>query len=306
MPAVSVIVPARDAAGTLVHTLDALARQTVEHEVVVVDDGSSDATAAVALEAGAKVVDGPRRGAGAARNAGVAATAGEVLAFTDADCRPLPTWLEQGLAALEGADLVQGRVQAVGGVPIGPFDRTLWVVRAWGLHESANLLVRRELFERVGGFPAGLEPQGTAPFGEDTLFGWFARRGGARYRFSDDAVVEHEVFGRRAREAIAERRRDGRFPHLVRRVPELRRDFLYRRWFLSPRSARLLLAGGAAVAAAAWRRPALLAGVLPYARVVVEDARDHDARVAAVRVVADVVGEASLVHGSRQARCLVL
>src|SRR5438128_344226 len=89
---VSVIIPARDAAATIDRALRALAWQTIAEpfEVIVVDDGSSDSTAAVveASAVGARLVAGEGSGPAAARNLGVAAASGEVLAFTDADCAP--------------------------------------------------------------------------------------------------------------------------------------------------------------------------------------------------------------------------
>src|SRR5207253_2668297 len=136
------IVPARDAAETIGATLTALqAQDLVEHEVIVVDNGSHDPTAALARDAGARVLQLPRgQGPGAARNAGAAAARGAVLAFTDADCEPAPGWLRAGLAAIDdGLDLVQGRVEPNRGVRRGPFDRSLWVTRAWGLFETADL-----------------------------------------------------------------------------------------------------------------------------------------------------------------------
>src|SRR3954468_15597565 len=109
MSQVSVIVPARDAEATLPATLEGLSEQVIDEdfEVVVVDDGSRDGTAELAERS--PVVDRVvRAGGGApaeARNLGVAAAAGEALAFTDADCRPTPGWLAAGRRALEDADL---------------------------------------------------------------------------------------------------------------------------------------------------------------------------------------------------------
>jgi glycosyltransferase involved in cell wall biosynthesis len=306
----SVIVPAHDAAATLPRTLAALARQEVdgEFEIVVVDDGSSDETPDIAAAAGATVVQQPEaRGPGAARNRGAATARARALAFTDADCEPSPGWLAAGLAALDRAGLVQGRVEPTPSVPLGPYDRTLWVAEAWGLFESANLFVRREVFEQLGGFDDGLLRLAGAHFGEDVVFGWRARRAGVVTAFCGDALVHHAVFPRSAREYLLERRRNALFPALVREVPELRDSFFYRRWFLTRRSASFALAAGGALAAAASRRPGLAApALLPYARVVQGDVSRLGARVALVRVAADALGFASLVRGSIAARALVL
>ena len=305
----SVIVPAHDAAATLPRTLECLAAQEAggEFEVIVVDDGSSDATAALAEAAGARLVRHERPlGPGASRNAGVAAARAGVLAFTDADCAPAPGWLAAGLGALDGAGLVQGRVEPRPDVPLGPYDKTLWVTRAWGLFESANLFMRRDVFDTVGGFDDGLLELAGAHFGEDVVFGWRAQRAGVRTGFCADALVLHEVFPRGAREFIRERRRNALFAALVREVPELREAFLYRRWFLSERSALFALAAAGAAGALVTRRPVAAAAALPYARLVRREMRGYGRRVAAARAAADAVGFAASVRGSIKARRLVL
>jgi GT2 family glycosyltransferase len=99
----SVIVPAYRAERTLPALLAALERQTIGRgafELIVVDDGSPDATAEVAGRAGAKVLRQRNRGPAAARNAGARAAETEILVFTDADCEPAPDFLERLTAPL--------------------------------------------------------------------------------------------------------------------------------------------------------------------------------------------------------------
>jgi lipopolysaccharide/colanic/teichoic acid biosynthesis glycosyltransferase/glycosyltransferase involved in cell wall biosynthesis len=91
-----VIVPAYNAAGTLPLCLAALADQIYPrsaYEVIVVDDGSVDATAAIAHDAGVRVLTQANAGPAAARNCGAAAARGDLLLFTDADCAPVPGWI---------------------------------------------------------------------------------------------------------------------------------------------------------------------------------------------------------------------
>lgn len=300
----SVIIPARDAAATLGATLAALAAQdtAAAYEVIVIDDGSADDTPAIARAAGARLVAGVGEGPARARNRGAAAAAGRVLAFTDADCIPEPGWLQAALDALEDADLVQGKVLPPEGVAVGPYDRFIAVVSEYGLYETANLVVRRELFERLGGFESILTPRGGGKeLGEDVWLGWRARRSGARVAFSDAALVRHAVFPRAPRDYVAEQARVRFFPELVRRIPELRERFLHRRVFLNRRTEKLDLAlAGVLLAALAGRRAALLL-VLPYAR----DLRSQRA-AAHVQLAADLVTAAALAYGSARARSPVL
>ena len=104
----SVVIPARNAARTLAGVLDSLASQRpAPVEVIVVDDGSSDATAAVATERGARVLStGGGRFAGGARNLGWDAAQGEAVVFLDADVVPAAGWAEgiaRALAEFPGA-----------------------------------------------------------------------------------------------------------------------------------------------------------------------------------------------------------
>jgi glycosyltransferase involved in cell wall biosynthesis len=310
----SVVVPARDAAATIGAALDALAAQrgAPAFEVVVVDNGSVDGTARLAEThpVGARVLRRARgEGPGAARNDGVAAATGAVIAFTDADCEPAPDWLAAGLAALEtsGAGFACGPIRPRPG-PRGPFDRTLEVGVETGLYETANLFARREWIERAGGFADTIEAG--APFGEDAAMVWRARRAGARTVYAPAALVHHAVFPRDAAGFAAERERLRHFPALAREIPELRDAFFDRRLFLSRHTAAFDAALAGAVAAAAAGSPLPLLAALPYARRVRGRARQwprHPAwRVAAVTVVADMVAAAALVRGSLEQRTPVL
>jgi glycosyltransferase involved in cell wall biosynthesis len=317
-PLVSVIVPARNASATIARTLAALRNQSLEggFEIVVVDDGSSDETVAIATQAGARVIQQTGQGPGQARNRGAATARGAALAFTDADCFPETDWLAEGVRALDQLDLAQGRVVPDASAPRGPFDHTIWVVGESGLYETANLFVRRELFEQLGGFEDWLDVEIGKRLGEDVWFGWRARRAGARTGFASRALVQHAVFPRTRREFIAERRRLIYFPSLVRKMPELRGHFLKLGLFVTWRSAAFDLAVvgaiGALVAlafgASAWGLVGL-AVLIPYGvltlRRIIQLGRSGP-QVCAVEAAADAAGFMALVRGSLGARTVVL
>lgn len=109
-PRVSVVMPARNAIPHVGGAIASVLAQTVEDlELVVVDDGSSDATAAVArafADPRVVVVEGPARGVAAARNAGISAARASTIAFCDADDILLPTHLAALLGVLPADDAI--------------------------------------------------------------------------------------------------------------------------------------------------------------------------------------------------------
>jgi cellulose synthase/poly-beta-1,6-N-acetylglucosamine synthase-like glycosyltransferase len=95
---ISVVVPAYNNQKMIGPCLDALLAQTAPrgtHEIVVVDDGSTDATARVAEERDVRVIRQPNRGPGAARNTGAQHAGGEIIIFVDADSVPDEHFVEK-------------------------------------------------------------------------------------------------------------------------------------------------------------------------------------------------------------------
>ena len=181
---IAVIIPARDAERVLPATLAALRGA---QEVIVVDNGSRDGTAAAAVAQGARVVHEPRPSRAGARNAGARATTADRLAFLDADCVPDPGWLAALDRCLDEHALVGGRVIVEGDATLTERFDSLWRLRqettiAQGWSGSGNLGVRREVFDRLGGFDATF-----AHAGEDVDF---CLRAGA-IGYCADAVVRH-------------------------------------------------------------------------------------------------------------------
>jgi GT2 family glycosyltransferase len=209
-PRVSVVVPVRNGARTLARTLPALAAlEPPPDEIVLVDNASTDDTparlaafAAAASRAKVLVTREARRGASVARNAGARAATGEVLAFTDADCCPRVDWLAPLTAPLADATVgaVAGglastpprtTVEAFGSLftlqsPAAPARHTRWTPWAGGF-PTANLAVRRALFERLGGFD-----ESVAIYGEDYDLCARLYATGAAIAYTPAAVVEHQ------------------------------------------------------------------------------------------------------------------
>jgi glycosyltransferase involved in cell wall biosynthesis len=301
----TVIVPARDAEATLPRTLAALADQegAPSFEVVVADDGSSDATAAIAERAGARVVRGDA-------NTAVAAASGAVLAFCGAYCRPAAGWLAAGTRALSDAELVQGRVLPDARAESRPFARDVSVTAETGLYDAGNLFVTRALFDRLGGFE---RPPGTGEGGartDGTWFAWRARRSGARTAFCADALSHRSARALEPLDYLEDATRLRAVPANVARLPELRDTLLHRRLFLSPRTMKLDLAlAGLALAAGRRSKLPLLAAV-PYALELRRHSKERGGedwkRVAAIDAAADLLGAMALLHGSVEARSLVI
>lgn len=167
----SVVIPHYDDLDQLAHCLDLLDQQSFDRasfEVIVADNNSRCGLAAVGRVAAgrARIVAAPEPGAGPARNAGVKAARGAAFAFIDSDCRPSPDWLRQGLMGLEQHPIVGGPVIMEPADPTAPtpeeaFDvvfgfNALQFLQERGFIGSGNLFVRREVFERVGGFRSGV------------------------------------------------------------------------------------------------------------------------------------------------------
>ena len=199
--AVSVVIPAHNAADALPRLLASLQAQTladVAYEIIVVDNASSDDTAAVATRLGARVVTEPRPSRSLARNAGAAAAGAERLAFVDAECEADPGWLAALLACLERHPLVAGPVRIRMPRAPGPLER---FDARWRFHQrehvendgwaaSANLGMARDAFEAIGGFDPPYRH-----IGEDVDLCLRAGAAGFPIGFCADAWISHPAEG---------------------------------------------------------------------------------------------------------------
>jgi glycosyltransferase involved in cell wall biosynthesis len=172
---VSVVIPAFDAAAYLGQAIESVLAQTlVPSEVIVVDDGSEDRTAAIAESVGEPVtcVRQARAGAAAARNRGVQLAAGEQLAFLDADDLWLADKLSLQVVALCEApevDLVFGHTEHFHSPELTSSEKAR-IKRPSGRTPGicpGAMLIRREAFDRVGGFATRL--------GIGEFVDWYAR-----------------------------------------------------------------------------------------------------------------------------------
>jgi glycosyltransferase involved in cell wall biosynthesis len=170
VPRISVITPAYNAAPYLAECVESVRAQSVDDlEMVIIDDGSTDATAAVSeaytrRDRRVRSIHGPNRGVSAARNAGMATARGEYFAFIDADDTWAPTFLEEQLAILEARPeiaVVTGNARNRGGALEGQLFR-LWPgavqeLRLLDMIENEDVIFimsvfRRTVYDRIGGF----------------------------------------------------------------------------------------------------------------------------------------------------------
>lgn len=204
-PLVSVVVAARDSGSTLAACLRALASQDYPHlEIIVVDDGSKDDTAAVAEAGGARVIRTPPVGASVARNLGIESARGDVVAFTDGDCVADSGWVRALAEAIDSSGAT-----GAGGRQINVFPAAQWALRdGFEAFFRAAALVsdytrgddrprqvrhnasccsayRIEALRAIGGFTPGLWP------GEDVDLDLRLAARGATFYYVPWAVVHH-------------------------------------------------------------------------------------------------------------------
>ncbi len=207
-PSVSVVVPTYERPAQLAACVRALSR--LDHpreclELVIVDDGSRAPPSADALREDAggvslRVVRARHGGPGAARNAGVDAAEGEIVAFTDDDCEPEPGWLSALVARLQGRPDVAAGGRTVNALETNPYSAASqhlvsYLYRYYEDERRAarrffttnNLALNRERFLALGGFDEDT-PCGTA---EDREFCARWLHAGNTLAYVPQALVRH-------------------------------------------------------------------------------------------------------------------
>lgn len=199
-PRVSVVVPAYNAETNIGSCLDALIHQTYPrdlYEIIVIDDGSRDATAETVKEYSVRYFCQENKGPAAARNHGAQQADGEILLFTDADCIPDTNWIEEMLKPFQNA-----RIAAVKGAYRNENQRLLARFAQIEFEERYALLsqeesidmidtysagYRKEIFDAMGGFDSSFPCANN----EDTELSY---RLAARHHlmvFNPNAIVRH-------------------------------------------------------------------------------------------------------------------
>jgi GT2 family glycosyltransferase len=254
---------------------------------------------------------GPPRGGGVParqRNLGWGAARGELVAFTDDDCRPEPEWLERlvGTAEAHPGQIVQGATRPD---PLeydlfaAPHVHTLEVDPPGRFAQTCNILYPRELLERLGGLDE------RAVVGEDIDLSLRAQDAGVRVIGEPRAIVNHALDAFTLPGFI---RRSVRWRHLayvVSRHPRLRRECTLGVFWKPTHLTVLLALAGIAGSA---RAPGLLALAAPYAgpELLRRGVRPVDVAVAAAelpgRAAIDLAEVLTMAAGSVRHRTLVL
>ena len=199
-PLISVIMPVKNGEKYIREALDSLRRQPFDLEIIVVDDGSDDHTAAIAAEYGCKVLSHPEsRGPVVAKHTGLEAVTGEYVLFMDHDDRMRDGTLEilySTLAENPDVSAVEAKVQDFSSPECDPSRMVLKTEPYYGLFTGA-ILIRKSAFDIIGPFPMDLVA------GE--ILTWFDRmeRNNLAIRkidwISTDRRIHENNFGRQRR-----------------------------------------------------------------------------------------------------------
>ena len=211
-PEISIIIPVYNATATISKTLSSLERldfPAEQLEIILVDDGSTDNTLDVLRKWGAankenkslpkvSIIKQKNQGPGAARNNGVKNSKANLVYFTDSDCAIKPDCIKQLFQKFRD----DVRLGAVGGaIELPPEERNIWAVAdhyaSWYHHNprlkphyvrstpTANLMVKKEVFETIGYFKEKIKA------GEDVEFGARMEQAGYKFYSLNTAYVYH-------------------------------------------------------------------------------------------------------------------
>jgi O-antigen biosynthesis protein len=199
-PRISVVLCCYNAAATLADCLEGIEGLAYpDYEVIVVDDGSTDATAEIAARHDVRLIRTRNRGLSRARNTGIRQATGEIVAFIDSDARPDPDWLTQLALTFESSDFAgvggpnipppgDGMVATcVAHSPGGPIH-VLRTDREAEHVPGCNMAFRRSALLEIGGFDPRFRVAG-----DDVDVCWRIHARGWRIGFAPGAVVWHHA-----------------------------------------------------------------------------------------------------------------
>jgi exopolysaccharide biosynthesis polyprenyl glycosylphosphotransferase len=197
---ISVIIPAYNAEKSIGISLKALENQSVDkslYEVIVVDDGSEDATAKIAKGFNCKVVSQKQGGPAKARNTGVYESSGDIILFTDSDCEPDNHWIEEMVKPFENPEIigVKGIYKTKQKSIVSRFIQTEFEERYKKLSKQDNIDFvdtysagfRKKSFLEVGGF----DPNFPVASNEDVDLSYKIALTGKKMVFNPKAIVYH-------------------------------------------------------------------------------------------------------------------
>ncbi|MCB2183197.1 MAG: glycosyltransferase [Desulfobulbaceae bacterium] len=199
-PFVSIVIPVRNSPKRIANCIEHLLQQTYpkdRFEIIVVDNGSTDETADVIQEFPVKyLIETRAQSPYTARNKGIKAAIGDIIALIDANCFATPHWIQCGVEIMqqENADLVGGKISFLFSgkkkTAAEIFDSVSNVkmresITKRQVAKGGNLFIRRKVFDSIGLFPGNIRS------GLDVLWTRRATRSGFKLSFSEKAEVSY-------------------------------------------------------------------------------------------------------------------
>lgn len=234
-PQVSVVVANYNHGRYARELVSALAGQqgNISFELILIDDGSSDGSFQEFVTAGrdigivGRVLKLKRnRGRSVARNVGILHARAPIIAFTDADCVPHPSWLQEAIQpfASPHVGIVQGTTLPRQDQRQPFFSHFIEITEFDGTFSTCNVLYRKEALIASGGFDS------TVVYWEDLDLGWRIRRMGVAAAFAPNATIFHQVVGLSPLQWLRWPAHFSFMPQKTARYPEYRGYLFLRFW----------------------------------------------------------------------------
>jgi GT2 family glycosyltransferase len=196
---ISVVIPFYTHENLLTKCISALKRQTLRpFEVIVVYNGEGCNSKELVEKSGFKWIRESKIGSYSARNAGIKAAKGNIIAFTDSDCIPKEDWIERAIEAFENnknIDIIGGRMDLIYKKDNDPkvyeiFENTFDFNQKYFIEENhsgctSNLFIKKEVFKKIGLFDESFKSMG------DYSFTTKAYKNGLILSYIDDVLVYH-------------------------------------------------------------------------------------------------------------------